>query len=570
MMATIQARTVKGNKYWYLVESRRVDGKPRPVVLAYLGKADDLLQRLQSHDRVTVKSYSHGAVAALLALVAELDLVRLINDSLCDDPSWQPQLRDGLTVGASLVLRTVERICAPCSNRAFAEWAKSTSLHYVLPINSGKLDSQHFWDQMDAVPPERLDCIEEAIVRLLQQRQLLSLDTLLFDATNFFTFIDSTNPQAPLAQRGKNKQGRNNLRQVGVLLVVSRREVIPLFHETYQGNKPDSKMFAQSIGRVTERLRRLLPSLEGVTLVFDRGNNSQDNLSAETLALHYVAALVPSQHPAIVDAACSSFDATAREGVCYRVRQLLWGRERTIVVYRSAEMYEGQRRGVQQDVEKRLRRLAEWNQCLAKPRSKKRNQAEVCALVEKVLHGQFMEGLVKWEVYDVGDRCQIRYSKDEAALRQLERKLGLRMLMTDRHEWTSEEIINAYHSQAWVEYGFREIKSPYHLGLRPQYHWTDEKIRVHVFTCVLGLLLTSVLYGRARQAGYGPSTYDTFLDQLNDIRLAAVLRAAKKGKTTVEHQLEDLDPNQLLLAEIFHLEDSFRNRPQIPGLVVYA
>jgi hypothetical protein len=102
MMTTLQARTVKGHKYWYIVESRRVDGKPRPIVLAYLGKADDLLQKLETHTSIAVKSYSHGAIAALLTLVAELDLVRLINQCLSSDPSWQPQLRDGLTVGGAI------------------------------------------------------------------------------------------------------------------------------------------------------------------------------------------------------------------------------------------------------------------------------------------------------------------------------------------------------------------------------------------------------------------------------------------------------------------------------------
>ena len=47
LMATIQARASRGNKYWYIVESRRVNGKPRPIMLAYLGKANDLLKRLQ-------------------------------------------------------------------------------------------------------------------------------------------------------------------------------------------------------------------------------------------------------------------------------------------------------------------------------------------------------------------------------------------------------------------------------------------------------------------------------------------------------------------------------------------
>jgi len=573
-MATIQARTVKGHKYWYIVESRRVDGKPRPIVLAYLGKAEDLLEKLQSQASVNVKSYSHGAIAALLGLVAELDLVRLINHCLTSDPSWPAQLRDGLTVGTSLVLRTLERICAPCSNRAFSEWASATSLDLLLPIASGTLDSQHFWDQMQAVPVECLNQIEETLLRRLCDRGLITLDTLLFDATNFFTFIDSTNPHCELAQRGKNKQGRNNLRQVGVLLVVSRREVIPMFHDSYQGNKPDSQLFADSIAGLIERLRRLLGDLEAVTLVFDRGNNSQANLSAETLPLHYVAALVPSQHTDIVEAACSFF-AQARasggqqEELCYRVRQTLWNRERTIVVYRSQEMYQGQRRGVDQDLDKRLRGLGEMNQRLANPRSKKRSRAEVCTMVEELLHGQFMEGLVKWEVYRSGGKYQIRYSRDESALERLDQRLGLRMLMTDRHEWSNQEIKDAYHSQAWVEFGFRNLKNPYHLGLRPQYHWTDQKIRVHVFTCVLGLLLMSLLYRRARQAGYGPSTYDTFLDHLNGIRLAAVLRPASKGEAAVVYQLEQLDPQQLQLVEIFHLQSAHRDRPPIPGVVVY-
>ena len=573
-MATLQARKVNGHKYWYIVESRRVNGKPRPIVLAYLGKADDLLEKLQSPDGVTVKSYAHGAVAALLSLVAELDLVQLINHCLTSDPSWSPQLRDGLTVGASLVLRTLERICDPCSNRAFPDWAGGTSLDYLLPINSAKLDSQHFWDQMDTVPIEMLNTIEEALVRRLCDRGLITLDTLLFDATNFFTFIDTTNLHCELGQRGKNKQGRNNLRQVGVVLVVSRREVIPLFHDTYQGNKADSTMFGDTIGRLISRLQTVVAEVEAVTLVFDRGNNSQDNLSAETLPLHYVGALVPSQHADLVDAACGFFEqkgvsAGEESGGGYRVRQTLWNRERTIVVYRSQEMYEGQRRGVDRDLEKRLRGLEEMNQRLAKPRSKKRQRAEVRRKVEELLHGQFMEGLVKWEVYRRKGKYQLRYSTDEEALRRVDRRLGLRLLMTDRHEWSNEEIIEAYHSQAWVEYGFRNLKNPAHLGLRPQYHWTDQKIRVHVFTCVVGLMLISVLYGQARRAGYGPCTYETFLDQLNKVRLAAVAGAGKASKRAIDYQLEQLDEQQSQLMEIFHLQNSHRDRPKIPGFVVY-
>ena len=74
-MATIQAKTTRGYKYWYIVESRRVNGKPRPIVLAYLGKASDLLKRLQGlTDKLRIKSYSHGAVAALLDVAQKIDV----------------------------------------------------------------------------------------------------------------------------------------------------------------------------------------------------------------------------------------------------------------------------------------------------------------------------------------------------------------------------------------------------------------------------------------------------------------------------------------------------------------
>ena len=77
-MASLQQKTCRGHKYWVIVESRRVNGKPRPIVLAHLGKAEELLRRLQQMDgHGPIKSYSHGAVAALLRLAAELDIPRV-------------------------------------------------------------------------------------------------------------------------------------------------------------------------------------------------------------------------------------------------------------------------------------------------------------------------------------------------------------------------------------------------------------------------------------------------------------------------------------------------------------
>jgi len=72
-MATIQSKVSRGHRYWYIVESRRVNGKPRPIVLAYLGKPEDLLRRLQGFGgQVRIKSYSHGCVSALLQVFRDI------------------------------------------------------------------------------------------------------------------------------------------------------------------------------------------------------------------------------------------------------------------------------------------------------------------------------------------------------------------------------------------------------------------------------------------------------------------------------------------------------------------
>ena len=107
----------RGHKYWYIVESRRVNGKPRPIVLEYLGKAESLLRRLQQGigERLKVKSHSHGAVAALLVVARKLDVVAVINRHIHSQRTYWPDkpLRNNLTAGITLLLAAIGRVCMP-------------------------------------------------------------------------------------------------------------------------------------------------------------------------------------------------------------------------------------------------------------------------------------------------------------------------------------------------------------------------------------------------------------------------------------------------------------------------
>ena len=80
---------------------------------------------------------------------------------------------------------------------------------------------------MDALPIEAIPKIEKELLKRVIKIYGLESDTLFFDTTNFFTFIDTTNIRCTIAQRGKNKQKRYDLIQVGLAMVVTRKNIIP-------------------------------------------------------------------------------------------------------------------------------------------------------------------------------------------------------------------------------------------------------------------------------------------------------------------------------------------------------
>jgi transposase len=578
-MATIQSKMSRGHKYWYIVESRRVNGKPRPIVLEYLGKAENLLKRLQQGigERLKVKSHSHGAVVALLVVAHKLDVVTVINRYIHSQRSYWPDkpLRNNLTAGITLLLAAIGRVCMPTSKRGWWTWAQTASCEHLLRVSLSKLDSQHFWDLMDCLPEEAIEKVELDLLRNLQEHYGLADDTLFYDTTNFYTFVDTANVRCEIAQRGRNKQKRHDLRQVGLSLVVTRQDFIPLFHHTYKGNMSDSTVFRQVLGRIKRRMKDLNMDLEKHTLVFDRGCNSKKNLAlVARLKLHYVGALTPSDHMKLIQDAEAGFAPVTvgdKTLSLYRDKRAVWGKERTVVVFISEKLKAGQLRGIYQALKKRKLALGEIQRSLANPRAQKRNREQLVETIDKLLKGQFMEGLLSYELPELGEgRFSITYRTNKKKLDQLEDKLGFRILMTDRHEWSNEEIVAAFYGQSTVEKAFKNIKNPYHLAVTPEFHWTDQKIKAHYFSCILGYLLASLVWREARRKAGFTGTLDTLLDTLNNVRLATILEmSGKRGKPKATRQIEEMTEDQEHLMDGLNLADIHKKPLKIKGVSVY-
>lgn len=577
-MATIQSKNSRGYKYWYIVESRRVNGKPRPVVLAYLGKADDLLKRLQGlAGGVRLKSYSHGAVAALLNVVHTLDVPAIINQHTKSPRPYRAEkpARNNLTTGSTLLLGAMGRVCMPTSKRGWWSWAKTTSVEYLLRHSLSKIDSQHFWDLMDALPVEAIAKIERELVEKTFKIYNLQSDTLFFDTTNFFTYIDTTNRRCTIAQRGKNKQKRYDLRQIGLAMVVTRNDMIPLFHHTYQGNMADAAVFRDVIETIKDRMEGLGLDREKHTVVFDRGNNSRNNMAiVERLLLHYVGALTPYHHKQLVHEAVNNFKEYDVEGSkmqVYRDKRVLWQQERTVVVFISEKLKAGQVRGMYQSLEKAEKQLRQLQQKLCNPKAKMRDKEHLENTLRTLVKGQFTKNLIDWSLQEMSEgKFHLEFSINQKKLEEIEGELGLRILMTDRHDWGTGDIIKAYYGQSKIEHAFRNLKNPYHLALKPQFHWTDQKIRVHFFICVLGYLLAAIVWHQAKAHAQFKGTLDTLFDTLNNVRLVTMLEETKtRGRVKARYNLEEMSDEETLIMNALEIKDFHNNRPKFQGVSVY-
>jgi transposase len=553
-MASFQIVTAKGHRYLRIVESFRdpVTRRPKLRVLRHLGRADDALRSLEHADSVTVSSHTHGAIAAVWQLASALDLPALIDAQLPQVPRGAgPARHDGLTVGQSLALAAVGRACQATSKRGFAAWAETTTLGALADIDVTRLTSQHFWDQMDRVPVEALAAIETALVARVLERFTLPVDTVLYDATNFFTFLATTNARATLPARGHNKQKRHDLRQVGVALCCTQgaqgAPAIPLFHQVYGGARPDVRVFADVLPLLRERFVALGGTLETITVVYDKGNIARHTqATVDALPFHYVAALTAASQRALVTDATPHLAPvvlSAEETVqAYRTRRLVWGAERTLVVLVSPRLQQGQRRGVEQHLAKAVRWLDQLQATLARGKQR-RSRAAIEVRIDERLRGQHLHEILHVRLRGRGRALTLRYTIDHAALERLEREwFGRLVLMTDQHEWSTADIIQAYRGQATVEGVFRALKDPLRLAIRPQYHWTDQKLHVHAFLCVTAYLLATLVHLTAvRDAGYMGSV-DALFDQLATIRRATIARPTARGRARLTQQLETLSP----------------------------
>ena len=566
-MASLIKKTLRGKTYYYARECRRVDGKPNIVWQKYLGRADDIIAALTrptvpattTPEKAVITEF--GAVVAVYDVAQRLRLVEHIDRHV-------PARRGprGPSVGHYLLVAARNRCIDPRSKTQIAAWYERSALRRLLDFRPEQLTSQRFWDQMDRIPPHAIVAIERDRIAHLIRECALDGRQVLFDATHFFTFIDTFHERCPLAQRGHSKEGRAALRLVGLALLVTTDFHIPPCHHTYPGNQPDGPTFASLTEELIQRHEVLATQVEDTTLVFDKGNNSLDNLQAvDQSPYHFIGSLVPTQHPELLALPVQEFRSLAADGLpgvsAHRTTKVVFGKKRVVVVTSNENLFVAQSRTLLREIAKRqqlLRELQARRQRWPAGQVKGGHPPTLAGTRKKVqgwLAARDLKDLFEVDLAVVKGLPVLSYRFREEAWQQLQStRLGTTILFTDREDGMDAAVVRGYRNQHHVESAFRNLKHVKHLSLRPQRHGTDQKIQVHVFYCVLALMLCGLLRRELDRRGIERSL-PALLEELGQIReVCVVYPAAEPGaEPTLQLTLTELTEEQHALYEALNL-----------------
>jgi transposase len=228
------------------------------------------------------------------------------------------------------------------------------------------------------------------------------------------------------------------------------------------------------------------------------------------------------------------------------------GVRRRAVLTHSPTLHAAQVRGLNQTLAKAQARLAALQARLAGGKTRRARpavEAEIAAICKPRWVGQVITATL------TGDKpasFRLTWRTDTRARNRLqERSFGKRILFTNRDDWPVADVVAAYRSQSEAEAGFRQLKDPQVVSFSPMHHWTDSKIRVHVFYCVLALAIAHLLRRKADQAGLHLSVRELLATLAGIEETVLLYHDGGKGRPRARRMLTDMSPTQQRLADLF-------------------
>jgi transposase len=518
-------RTKDGKRHTYfaLVESVRTERGPRQRIVAHLGELSEDQKRRWRRTAIFHMRHEGGRELPLFVddehtpLPDDPNVVRILLDKvgwtnarafgdvwlglhlwthLGLDRIVARHVKSGRETIPPATMVAIEVICrlcvgqgGPTSELALAEHGyRRTALEDLLGVPDSAVTKDRLYSTLDAMLGAK-EKIEQDLKEHLGELFSLNYDLLLCDLTS--SFFEGLGEENDLAARGHSRDHRSDCTQV-VLAMVVTPDGFPLYHEVFAGNTRDNVAFP----RIVETMEARFGQARRIW-VLDRGIATEENLAF--LRQRKQSFLVGTPRSRL-----GEFEAE----LCTRD----WQRVRESVEVRS----------IQRDGQTYV--LARSRQRRAKERAIRRRQLlgcyrQITTLAAQVAAGRLRKAdkvlervgrlrerwprasrFLRVEVLRAtdGQASQVRWHWDQQTLRVALARDGAYLLLSDRAEWTAEQLWTTYIQLTRAEEAFRAMKSD--LLLRPMWHRYAHRIQAHIFVCVLAYVLWKALDHLLRHA----------------------------------------------------------------------
>lgn len=428
----LKIKTVKGAKYLYVIKNQRINGKMKRVIELCIGTADKIYDNMVHENKTKVASFSFGKTAALLHASEKLGFIDAI------DEYTTRRNQQGLSVGQYLFLLINGRSEGFHSRSKIADWFSKSSLRFIFTPEY-PLSAQNCLNYMKRVSDDDVVRNIELAIAKRMVRLGYSPTKLIFDTSNFYTFIEDGET---LPKKGFCKHKRFDKNIVNLALSITDANM-PFLSETHPGNDHEADYFVELFDNICKRLESLKIDSHGLTLVFDKGINSDTNIKHAVDKMHILGSIPKSMAGMYLSTPLNEFEdlyETSKENKIKGKRfdnEILYGKPFTVVVSyneatytRQKKTYEKYKRKIQEKVQTLQQKAAR------KGRGRKLTQKGAMNDLVGTIPKQY-RSVFDYSILGNDKSLQIKCEVIPDAEKELYSSFGKNVIFTDNHEWPS-------------------------------------------------------------------------------------------------------------------------------------
>jgi hypothetical protein len=458
-----------------------------------------------------IRSLPHGHVAAALGTARKIGLDRILGPR-------SDRCRD--LILALLVGRILDPASKLATARALSPATAASSLGEVLGL--GEVDEDELYAALDWLL-ERQPAIEATLAK----RHLTNGTLVLYDVSS--SYMEGR--CCPLAKRGYSRDGKKGTLQI-VYGLLCAPDGCPVAIEVFEGNTADPMTLATQIDKLKQRFR-----LEHVVLVGDRGMVTQARITADikSAGLDWISSLRAPAIRELVEGGALQLSLFDQRDMAAITAPDFPGER--LVVCRNPDLAAERTRKREDLLAATERDLAPIQAAVARKRDPLRGTAEIALAVGKVINRHKMAKHFDLDITDAG----FGFTRKTAAIAAEAATDGVYVIRTSlpKEVFDDAATVRSYKSLAFVERAFRCIKTV-DLHVRPVYHRLADRVRAHVFLCMLAYYLE--WHMRQRLA---PMLFDDTDKEAAEALRTSVVAQAQRSPAAVQKQTTGLTPDGL-------------------------